>query len=476
MPPALALNTSSTRLSLTAFANFQKLALYCLSLLTRKYSKSLLSPTSHFRYLGNNYPWPEGEIPVEARKSTSATRQHLYWLTIADLVCRQFTSCFTVSHSPHTHVNMSDSDSEYDADLKRAIALSLRDQSQPKSSPASKPIPEVIDLLSSSDEEIEDFDAPPVRKRKVLPPSASKAAAKSPAKPDIKSEEPDIEIMKEVRSSKPISQTSRGVQKSNLPASANLSGNSNNSTTSSVADATQSSTETLEDDQPAKDFVAENSTTPDPVVSPLFHPKSDEAPHTSLVDGRFPSPCSEVPHALKPALNSSSTITDVNQPQKLDRKKMEEERLMRLKQRKLKEEGLGGLDANDSRKRKSSQSPIQSPSSAARQSKKVMTLDRSPGEGIRPGDNVTPSSGQYLDHPCSKPQDQGASAIQYPNGVVKKTWVYGQPRDNDVKIEEVLQKDTLQLAVLSAFQVEPEWVVRKLGPATRVVWVLQVSP
>jgi len=39
----------------------------------------------------------------------------------------------------------------------------------------------------------------------------------------------------------------------------------------------------------------------------------------------------------------------------------------------------------------------------------------------------------------------------------------------------VLQKDDLELAILSAFQVEPEWVISKLNPSTKVVWVLQAK-
>lgn len=66
--------------------------------------------------------------------------------------------------------------------------------------------------------------------------------------------------------------------------------------------------------------------------------------------------------------------------------------------------------------------------------------------------------------------------IQYPNGTVKKTWAYGFPRDgDDIKIEEVLQKDDLELAVLSAFQIDSDWIMSKLNEKTKVVWVLQAK-
>jgi hypothetical protein len=68
-----------------------------------------------------------------------------------------------------------------------------------------------------------------------------------------------------------------------------------------------------------------------------------------------------------------------------------------------------------------------------------------------------------------------APGVQFPDGVVKKTWVHGCPRQDDIKIEEVLQKDDLELAVLSSFQIDPEWIASKLHPATKVVFVLQAK-
>ncbi|TVY49909.1 Tyrosyl-DNA phosphodiesterase [Lachnellula occidentalis] len=71
-------------------------------------------------------------------------------------------------------------------------------------------------------------------------------------------------------------------------------------------------------------------------------------------------------------------------------------------------------------------------------------------------------------------QNISAPGIQYPDGVIKKTWVNGYPRQgDDIKIEEVLQKEDLELAVLSSFQIDPAWVETKLDSRTRIIWVLQ---
>ena len=66
--------------------------------------------------------------------------------------------------------------------------------------------------------------------------------------------------------------------------------------------------------------------------------------------------------------------------------------------------------------------------------------------------------------------------LQFPAGVVKKTWSFGFPRQDDVKLEEVLQKADLQLAVLSSFQWDIEWLFRKIDmKATKLILVMQAK-
>ncbi|CAI6332619.1 unnamed protein product [Periconia digitata] len=54
-------------------------------------------------------------------------------------------------------------------------------------------------------------------------------------------------------------------------------------------------------------------------------------------------------------------------------------------------------------------------------------------------------------------QQSTTDALQYPRGTVKRTWATKRPRSNDIKLEEVLQRNTLNIAVLSAFQFESTW-------------------
>jgi Tyrosyl-DNA phosphodiesterase len=69
-----------------------------------------------------------------------------------------------------------------------------------------------------------------------------------------------------------------------------------------------------------------------------------------------------------------------------------------------------------------------------------------------------------------------APGIHFPNGDVRKTWAYGCHRQDDIKIEEVLQKDDLELAVLSAYQWDDEWILRKINMRkTKVICVVQAE-
>lgn len=110
----------------------------------------------------------------------------------------------------------------------------------------------------------------------------------------------------------------------------------------------------------------------------------------------------------------------------LDRKKMEEERLQRL--------GKRPRATSDT---ESSQTP--------------------PAKRVLPED--------------SKPK------LQYPEGTVKRTWARGYPRTGeDIKIEEVFKPQELQLAVLSSFQWDEEWLLKKIDIRKTKVLLLASAP
>lgn len=65
----------------------------------------------------------------------------------------------------------------------------------------------------------------------------------------------------------------------------------------------------------------------------------------------------------------------------------------------------------------------------------------------------------------------------FPAGTVKKTWAFGHERKgDDIKIEEVLQRDDLNLAVLSSFQWDMDWLLAKINTrSTQITLVMQAK-
>ncbi len=140
----------------------------------------------------------------------------------------------------------------------------------------------------------------------------------------------------------------------------------------------------------------------------------------------------------------------------LDRKKMEEERLARLSKRKASQ--LEDATQSPPPPSRPTQRPktehVPPPSSTAGFGKKKQTEQRS----AEP--RVAAQSPSLASASASAPR---AALLPFPKGVVKKTWAYGQPRQgDDIKIEEVLQKDKLELAVLSSFQWDEQWLLSRV--------------
>jgi hypothetical protein len=124
-------------------------------------------------------------------------------------------------------------------------------------------------------------------------------------------------------------------------------------------------------------------------------------------------------------------------------------------------------------------------------------LERAKRDGIRHDPIEPPAKRTRTDHPTHPPQmSLGSSSqnagkyyysvvnigLEYPDGTIKWTHARGYPVENHhITIEQVLQKDTLKAAVLSAFQVLPippliqidfQWALGKMDPSkTTVVFV-----
>lgn len=143
----------------------------------------------------------------------------------------------------------------------------------------------------------------------------------------------------------------------------------------------------------------------------------------------FPAP---KPVAMETPTSSLSVLG-------LDRKKMEEERLARASKRKASE--LSSTPSESARPQQRQKTTKNVP--------RTLSILATPPK--LPGSTRSATS--------TPPQ------AQFPQGVVKKTWVKGQPRlGDDITLEEVLQKDILELAVLSSFQwADDDWLLSKIN-------------
>lgn len=142
----------------------------------------------------------------------------------------------------------------------------------------------------------------------------------------------------------------------------------------------------------------------------------------------------------------------------LDRKQMEQERLARLAKRKAEETPTNQPEAKQAR--------TETLPGGVRGSK---SSPRSPRKG-----KVVSSDGKsksQSDKPSTTP------SVQFPAGVVKKTWNQHCPRNgDDIKIEEVFQASDLELAVLSSFMWEMEWIFSKMDTkSTRFLLIMQAK-
>lgn len=136
----------------------------------------------------------------------------------------------------------------------------------------------------------------------------------------------------------------------------------------------------------------------------------------------------------------------------IDRKAMEEERLARLKKRKA---GPTNLNTHDGRE----------PELPPAQRPRLMN-DLAGQRSGRPGMSqpALPTAPSSLNSNSSASKGVSEAGLPYAQGIVLRTWALGYARrDDDITIEEVLQKDILELAVLSSFQWDDEWLMRKLN-------------
>lgn len=131
----------------------------------------------------------------------------------------------------------------------------------------------------------------------------------------------------------------------------------------------------------------------------------------------------------------------------LDRKAMEEDRLKRLASKRPRPSDDDERDV-----------PVSKKPATSKAAEKIPVPTPAPGPASKPKESK---------------ESRGGSPLKFPEGAVKKTWARGYTRQgDDIKIEEVLQKDDLQLAIISSYQWDDEWLMSKFSiPKTKLLLV-----
>ncbi|KAF1833403.1 tyrosyl-DNA phosphodiesterase domain-containing protein [Decorospora gaudefroyi] len=63
--------------------------------------------------------------------------------------------------------------------------------------------------------------------------------------------------------------------------------------------------------------------------------------------------------------------------------------------------------------------------------------------------------------------------LQYPKGVIKRTFATKYPRTNDITLDELLEASKVHTAVISSFMFESDWLYVKLDPrTTKQIWLM----
>lgn len=155
----------------------------------------------------------------------------------------------------------------------------------------------------------------------------------------------------------------------------------------------------------------------------------------------------------------------------MNRKQMEEERLARLAKRK----------ADDISSTPPSQASRKLPRTDPLPARNPVAL-RNPFQSAPQENTVRVKSRTEVcrqlasNAPNINIQPTSRSVAQWPLGAVKKTHITGFPRSgNEITIEEVIQRDDLELGVFSSFLWDMPWLYSKFNNSTRILFVMQAN-
>ncbi|KAJ5205467.1 Tyrosyl-DNA phosphodiesterase [Penicillium cf. griseofulvum] len=188
---------------------------------------------------------------------------------------------------------------------------------------------------------------------------------------------------------------------------------------------------------------------------------SNEPPNP---DNAQPIKHANIPHDV--GVVSAGSLLSMN------RKQMEEERLARIAKRKA-DDSLPTPPSQASRKLPRTEPLPASPCVAVRNP--VQSAPQASTARVRSHTEVCRQFASNASNINIQPTCR--SVAQWPLGAVKKTHITGFPRSgNEITIEEVIQRDDLELGVFSSFLWDMPWLYSKFNhSSTRILFVMQAN-
>lgn len=139
-------------------------------------------------------------------------------------------------------------------------------------------------------------------------------------------------------------------------------------------------------------------------------------------------------------------------------------------------QGLLGLDRKQMEQERLARKRIPPSISPPPPRKRLKTATRDQTAQLMPGTETITTASQATATSRASCSSIGKGPV-FLTGTVKKTWAFGHERKgDDVKLEEVLQRDDLNLAVLSSFQWDIDWLLAKINSRnTQITLVMQAK-
>jgi hypothetical protein len=108
--------------------------------------------------------------------------------------------------------------------------------------------------------------------------------------------------------------------------------------------------------------------------------------------------------------------------------------------------------------------------------RKAMEQERLARLGKRKRDPSPERPSKQLAKASAVTSSSESSTLQYPKGVIKRTFGAEYPRTDDITIDEALEASKVNIAVISSFMFDADWLFKKLDPRkVKQIWIMNAK-